>query len=86
MIIQNTKSSATQNGKVTSFGGLIALVDSASAYIKIHNVEVSTTGTPVETYGGLISEGKQCSHFFDIGTSKITGNCSHKNKAAHYLS
>ena len=77
LTIQNIKSSATQSGKVTSFGGLIALVSTASAYIKIDNAEVSTGGKqPTKTYGGLISEGNDYSHFFDIGTVTVVGDYS----------
>lgn len=80
LTIQNIKSFATQNGTVTSFGGLIALVNKESAYIKISDVTVETSGRqPSGTngvFGGIISEGNDKSHFFDIGTVTVQGNYS----------
>lgn len=83
LTIQNIESSATQSGTVTSFGGLIALVNTQSAYIKIDGVEVTIEGNmPTVTYGGLISEGNDCSHFFDIGTVTVAGDYSAKTAGA----
>lgn len=83
LTIQNIESSATQRGTVTSFGGLIALVNTQSAYIKIDGVKVTKEGDmPTETYGGLISEGNDCSHFFDIGTVTVEGDYSARTAGA----